>query len=68
MTRLILTNDSSAAGGLKFAGRADIAIPFERRLGWGRAPTDAERAAFFRGADKPARRLSLAGLYVTDVA
>ena len=47
MTRLILTNATSAAGGLKFAGRADIAIPLERRLGRGRAPTDAERASFF---------------------
>jgi hypothetical protein len=47
MTRLIVTNDTSAAGGLKFAGRADIAIPLERRLVWGRAPSDAEQAAFF---------------------
>jgi len=47
MTRLILTNDTSAAGNLKFARRADIAIPLERRLVWGRAPSGREQAAFF---------------------
>ncbi len=47
MTRLILTNCSSAAGNLKVAGRADIAIPIESRLVWGRLPSNEELAAFF---------------------
>jgi hypothetical protein len=45
MTRLILTADASAAGGLKAAGRADIVIPLEPRLVWGPLPSDAEFAA-----------------------
>jgi hypothetical protein len=40
MRRLIVTNDSSAAGGLKKAARADIAIPVDRRLVWGPLPSD----------------------------
>jgi hypothetical protein len=41
MTRLILTADASAAGGLQRAGRAGIAIPIEPRLVWGPLPSDA---------------------------
>jgi hypothetical protein len=36
MTRLILTTDASGAGGLKGARRAEIVIPLEPRLVWGR--------------------------------
>lgn len=46
MTRLILTADSSAAGALQAAGRADIVISIERRFVWGPPPPDAELAAF----------------------
>src|SRR5258708_19203166 len=46
MTRLILTADASAAGGLEEAGLADIAIPIEQRFVWGPPPSDAELAAF----------------------
>jgi hypothetical protein len=42
MTRLILTADSSSAGGLQKADRADVAIPVERRLVWGPLPSDDE--------------------------
>jgi hypothetical protein len=47
MTRLIVTDDPSAAGGLVEAGRADIAIPFERRLVWGPLPSDVDAAESF---------------------
>jgi hypothetical protein len=47
MKRLIVTNDSSAAGGLKKADLADIAIPIDRRLVWGPLPSETELAAFF---------------------
>ena len=47
MTRLIVTSDSSAAGGLKKADLADIAIPVDRRLVWGPLPSEMELAAFF---------------------
>jgi len=47
MTRLILTDDASAAGGLMKAGRTDIAIPFERRLVWGPPPSDTDVAQAF---------------------
>jgi hypothetical protein len=46
MTRLILTADASAAGGLKAAGRADLVIPIELRLVQGPPRSDAELAAF----------------------
>jgi len=45
--RLIVTNDSSAAGGLKAADLADLAIPVDRRLAWGPLPSETELAAFF---------------------
>src|ERR1700730_11699566 len=47
MKRLIVTHDSSAAGGLKVADLADIAIPVGRRLVWGPLPSETELAAFF---------------------
>jgi hypothetical protein len=46
MTRLILTADSSSAGGVVSAGHADLAIPIEPRLVWGAPRSDAELAAF----------------------
>src|ERR1700738_863929 len=56
MKRLIVTHDSSAAGGLKVADLADIAIPVGRRLVWGPLPSETELAAFFeaRTNQKPA--------------
>jgi hypothetical protein len=45
MTRLILTADASAAGGLQKAGRADIVIPLEPRLVGGPLPSAAELTA-----------------------
>src|ERR1700704_5999044 len=45
--RLIVTDNSSAAGGLKKAARADIVIPVDRRLVWGPLPSETELAAFF---------------------
>jgi len=44
MTRLILTTDASAAGGLKGARRAEIVIPLEPRLVWGPLRPEAELA------------------------
>jgi hypothetical protein len=44
MTRLILTTDSSAAGSLKAAGRAEIALPLEPRLVWGPLRPEAQLA------------------------
>lgn len=47
MTRLILTTDSSIAGAIQQAKLADLVIAIERRLVWGRLPSDAELDAFF---------------------
>ncbi len=47
MIRLVVTSDSSAAGNLKQADLADIAIPVDRRLVWGPLPSETELAAFF---------------------
>jgi hypothetical protein len=47
MTRLILTTDQSAAGGLKAAGLADVAITLARRVVWGPLPSEAQLEAFF---------------------
>jgi hypothetical protein len=47
MTRLILTSDQSAAGGLKAAGLADVAITLARRVVWGPLPSEAQLEAFF---------------------
>jgi hypothetical protein len=44
--RLILTADSSSAGGVVSAGKADLAIAIERRMVWGTPCSDAELAAF----------------------
>src|SRR6266567_2748189 len=52
MTRLILTNDISAAGSLKMADLADIVIPIERRLVLGPPPSDAESVGFFAARSK----------------
>jgi hypothetical protein len=46
VTRLILTADSSSAGGVVSAGHADLAIAIEPRLVWGPPRSDAELAAF----------------------
>jgi hypothetical protein len=46
MTRLILTADSSSAGGVVLAGHADLAVPIELRMVWGPPRSDAELAAF----------------------
>jgi hypothetical protein len=55
LTRLILTADASAAGGLKEASRADIVIPLEPRFVWGPLPSDAELIAMLapRTTQKP---------------
>ncbi|MCS3729987.1 hypothetical protein [Bradyrhizobium betae] len=47
MTKLIVTTDSSIAGAIQQAGLADLVIAVERRLVWGRLPSDAELDAFF---------------------
>lgn len=44
MTRLILTTDSSGAGGLRGARRAEIVIPLEPRLVWGPPRPEANLA------------------------
>lgn len=46
MTRLILTADSSSAGGVVSAGHADLAVAIELRMVWGSPRSDAELAAF----------------------
>jgi hypothetical protein len=46
VTRLILTADSSSAGGVVSAGHADLAVPIELRMVWGPPRSDAELAAF----------------------
>src|SRR5258708_4921668 len=55
MTRLILTADSSGAGSLTAAGRADLVVAIEPRLVWGPPLSDAELAAFLatRTTQKP---------------
>jgi hypothetical protein len=46
MTRLILTADSSSAGGIISAGHADLAVAIDVRMVWGPPRPDAELAAF----------------------
>jgi hypothetical protein len=46
MTRLVLTADSSSAGGVVSAGLADLAVPIELRMVWGPPRSDAELTAF----------------------
>lgn len=47
MTKLIVTTDSSIASAIQQAGLADLVIAIERRLVWGRLPSDAELDTFF---------------------
>jgi hypothetical protein len=46
VTRLILTADSSSAGGVVSAGHADLAVPIELRMVWGAPRSEAELAGF----------------------
>jgi hypothetical protein len=73
MTRLILTADSSSAGGVVSAGHADLAVAIEPRLIWGPPRSDAELAAFLAARTSqepgshwldsvPARRLQKFGM------
>ena len=57
MTRLILTNDTSAAGNLGAAHLADFLIGLERQLVWGRLLSDAELKVFFGQRKKRQHRL-----------
>jgi len=66
MTRLILTADASAAGGLQIAGRADIVIPLEPRLIGGPLPSDAELMARLAPRNDTKVRFALAGLSIPD--
>jgi hypothetical protein len=47
MRRLVLTTDSSAAGGIGAAGLADFVIVLERRLVWGPPLSQAQYGAYF---------------------
>ena len=47
MKRLILTNESSAAGNLRVSHRPDFLISLTRQLVWGQSPSDAELSGFF---------------------
>jgi hypothetical protein len=47
MKRLILTNNTSAAGSLGVARLGNFRISLERQLIWGRFPSDAELSGFF---------------------
>jgi hypothetical protein len=47
MKRLILTNNSSAAGSLGVARAAHFFVSLERQLVWERSPSDAELSRFF---------------------
>ena len=55
MKRLILTNNSSAAGGLGAARLANFRISLERQLVWGRLPSDAELSGFLGRAGNVSR-------------
>lgn len=46
MTKLILTSDSSGAGALQLAGRAEIVIALDLRPVWGPPKSDAELASY----------------------
>ncbi|WFU19476.1 hypothetical protein [Bradyrhizobium sp. CB3481] len=46
MTRLVLTADSSSAGGIASAGHADLAVAIELRMVFGPPRSDADLAAF----------------------
>ena len=60
MTRLILTTNSSSAGGVVSAGHADLAVAIELRLVWGPPHSDAELAAFLAARTRPGAGLPLA--------
>jgi hypothetical protein len=56
MKRLILTNNSSAAGSIAVARVADFVIALERQLVREKSPSDVELAAFFGMRKKRRRR------------
>jgi hypothetical protein len=58
MKRLILTNNTSAAGHLGAARVGDFRISLERQLIWGRVPSDAELSGFFGKRRKRQSKLS----------
>ena len=58
MKRLILTNDTSAAGSLDSARLGDFRVSLERQLIWGRFPSDAELSGFFGRRKKGQSRLN----------
>ena len=58
MKRLILTNNSSAAGSLGVARLAHFLISLERQLVWGRSLSDAELSGFFGRRRKRQSRLN----------
>ena len=58
MKRLILTNDSSAAGHLGVAHIGDFRISVERQLIWGRLPSDTELSGFFGKRGKRQSKLN----------
>jgi len=58
MKRLILTNDTSAAGSLDSARLGDFRVSLERQLIWGRVPSDAELSGFFGRRKKGQSRLN----------
>lgn len=47
MKRLILTTDTSSAGGIGAVGLADFVITLERRLVWGSPPSQTQCDAYF---------------------
>jgi hypothetical protein len=47
MKRLVLTTDSSGAGGIAAAGLADFVIVLERRLVWGLPLSQVQSDAYF---------------------
>jgi hypothetical protein len=52
MQRLIVTNDTSAAGHLKIARIGNFRVEIERQFIWGRAPSDAELSELFGTREK----------------
>jgi hypothetical protein len=58
MKRLILTNNSSAAGYLRMAGLADVLIGLDRRFIWGPLPSDAELTTSFEAPKEQQRQIT----------
>lgn len=58
MKRLILTNDTSAAGSLGVARLADFLVSLNRQLVWDRLPSDAELSGFFGRRKKRQSKLN----------